>query len=126
MSDFRSLGAAVAASVFALCAAPARADNYNPYVTVDYLELATPTRNGEPDRPIVIGSVPNPAKSRREDKVWDWGKSQELHDLPAPPPGLAQPALPSPHANGGVSKFSANIGSHLKSAPRRAKPPKRK
>jgi hypothetical protein len=34
---------------------------------------------------------------------------------------LAQPTPPSPHVNGGVSKFSANIGSHLKSAPRRPK-----
>lgn len=116
MIDFRSLGAAVAASVFALAADPAGAEIYNPYITVDYLESATPKRNGDPDRPIVIGSVPNPAKSRREDIVRNRGKSQELRDLPSPP-GLAQPASPAPHAKGGMSTFSANIGSHLQSAP---------
>jgi hypothetical protein len=71
MIEFRPFGVAVAASVFALFAQPARAENHNPYVTFDYLESAAPRKNGDPDRPIVFGNVPNPAKSRREVKVWN-------------------------------------------------------
>lgn len=68
---------------------------------------AYPGAQADLDRPIVLGTVPNPSKPAREDKIWNWSKSQELRDLPAP------------HANGGLSNFSANIGSHLKNAPRR-------
>lgn len=117
MIDHRSASVAVAASIFALFAQPAGAENYNPYVTIDYLESATPKKNGDPDRPMVIGNVPNAAKPKGEDKVWDWHKSQELGDLPAPPPGVAQPTRPAPPVNGGLTKFGANIGDQLKHAP---------
>ncbi len=105
MIDVRSLGAAAALVFLALSAEPARAEGYNPYVTVDYLESATPRKNGDPDRPIVIGTVPNAAKPGRGDRIVDWSKSQELRDLPSPP------------ANGGLTKFGANIGDHLKASP---------
>lgn len=104
MIDVRSLGAAAALVFLALSAEPARAEGYNPYVTVDYLESVTPRKSGDPDRPIVIGTVPNSA-TRREDRISDWGKSQEHTDLPSPP------------ANGGLTKFGANIGDHLKASP---------
>lgn len=104
MIDFRTLGSAAAILVLALSAEPVRAEGYNPYVTVDYLESARPRKSGDPDRPIVIGTVPN-AATRRDGRIWDWSKSQEIMDLPSPP------------ANGGMTKFGDSIGDHLKASP---------
>jgi hypothetical protein len=117
MIALRSCGIALAAALLGLSAATPAAAASSGAPLGWHTFPVHPAGQGDPDRPILRGHVPNPAKPKRDDRVWDWSKSQELHDLPAPPPKISQRTGPSPQVKGGLKKFGANIGDHLKRAP---------